>query len=170
MDTFILLGTFFAPLLIAVIAKASGVRGIRKSNGETSLFTDLPTRIVVSYFGLIPIGFFLLDPKKTWAGSLLVAIPAGYIVLDAWVTKIRITKDGIHSRSPWRRTKFIAWDEITSVGRVSNGGGWKWDYINTARNGKVRWGGLIDGAEHIEWALNKFAKHAPRVSSSFLEK
>jgi hypothetical protein len=106
-----LLAIFFLLMLLAVIAKALGYDGIKKSKKEIKIYAGWPTRIVISCFAFIPVAFFLLEPARTWAGSLLLAILVLPLVLETWITEIRISNEGLFSRSPWRRSKHIMWDE-----------------------------------------------------------
>ena len=156
-------------MLFAIIAKANGSSGVKKSTTEIKVYVGWPTRTVISFLALLPVGLFFLDPERTWAASLALVVVVLPLVLSAWLTELRISDEGLFSRTPWRRSKFVAWEEIITVGSVSNGGGWNWRYIDTTNKGKVRWDRLIDGEEYIDWALDRFAPHAIRKTSKFFE-
>jgi len=158
------------PLLLAIAAKARGVSGVARTPTEIRLRAGWPTRIVLTiFFVLFPVGFLVLDPGGSWPVALLLAVLGSPVVLDIWISEIRITDRGLTSRSPWRRVKTIEWSDIVMVGRVSNGGGWQWNYVDTRDKGKVRWSGLMDGGEYLERALDRFAPDARRVASRYLE-
>ena len=57
-----LLAIFFLLMLLAVIAKALGYDGIKKSKKEIKIYAGWPTRIVISCFAFIPVAFFFLEP------------------------------------------------------------------------------------------------------------
>ena len=82
--------------------------------------------------------FFAPDAETRWAMlvvAFVLGLPAVYLLGEAFFVRVAWTGEGIHASSPWRRDRFVPWQDVRGV---SFSGGARWFRISTARSGYIR--------------------------------
>lgn len=83
-------------------------------------------------------------PAYCAAGCFFLAALA--LHLESFYVSIRYDETGLHTASPWRRSRFIPWSAITSVGFSA---GWQWYVLYTKGHGCVRLHLFLSGLQTL---------------------
>jgi len=117
------------------------------------------------FLGLLVWSVATAEPEKRttalvfWAVFLLMPV---LLHLEFFHVSIRYNVHGLQTKSPWRRTRSIPWEDITGITFEDTA---QWYVISTTRYGKVRVPFWLSGVESLLAQLEQrgFARPAARI-------
>ncbi len=146
------------PLVIGLIVSSANPHAIT-SDGRTTVSYGRVFKGFAIFSGVLTIApfvgmFFLPSQERVWL--LLIAVtfglPALCLLLEGFFVRIVYSELGVEAFSPWRKNRFVSWQEIV---RVSYSPGARWHRIETNGLGFIRLHEMKSGVKTLLQELRR---------------